>query len=197
MVALKEGHITLLVVLKQYRQRAFPPADLMLHFSRLEVRDGNMESNSSKRQLISREGPDRPIPNTAEWKPRYAPDKLGAVFGAECKAAEERLLQALRHEKDLAIDNFDSGLPFEGLVRRELECLLPRRYAVRSGLVLDRDGRTAGNCDVVVFNDLWFSPAKSPATADSGHAYMPIEGVYAVGEIKQTLSSRELDLGAE
>jgi hypothetical protein len=140
---------------------------------------------------------DPPIPDASKWVPRDASETLSSVFAAECNGAEDRLLQGLRREKSFAIDNFDSGLPFEGLVRDELRLLLPHRYSVTSGLVLDRHGKTGGKCDTIIFNDLWFSPVKSPASKESGTTYVPIEGVYAVGEIKQTLSSSVLDAAME
>lgn len=136
---------------------------------------------------------DRPLPDTRTWRPRDTSSTLATAFAAECKGAEERLLHALAHEKRLAVDSFDSGLPFESLVRREIMRLLPKRYSVTSGRLLDRNGMSAGNCDVVLFNDTWFSPIKSPAAEGLGHPYLPIEGVYAVGEVKQTLSSATLD----
>jgi hypothetical protein len=140
---------------------------------------------------------DPPIPDASKWVPRDASESLSSIFASECNGAEERLLQGLRREKSVAIDNFDSGLPFEGLVRDELRLLLPQRYSVTSGLVLDRQGKTGGKCDTIIFNDLWFSPVKSPASKESGTTYVPIEGVYAVGEIKQTLSASVLDAAME
>lgn len=139
----------------------------------------------------------RPLPDSSKWIPRDASETLASVFAAECNGAEARLLQGLLREKTLAIDNFDSGLPFEGLVREEFKRLLPLRYGVTSGLVVDSLGKTAGGCDLIVFNDTWFSPVKSPATKDSGKPYIPVEGVYGVGEIKQTLSSASLDEAME
>jgi hypothetical protein len=139
----------------------------------------------------------RPLPDASSWGPRDASQTLASAFVEECNAAEERLLRGLQHERKSAVDSFDSGLPFEGLVRHELKRLLPRRYSVTSGLVLDRDGRTAGNCDIVVFNEIWFAPVKCPATEEPGRTYLPVEGVYAVGEVKQTLSSAALDQAME
>ena len=140
---------------------------------------------------------DRPLPDTRTWTPRNASESLSSVFAAECNGAEKRLLQGLQQEKSLAVDNFESGQPFESLVRQEFIRLLPRRYAVTSGRLLDRYGMTAGNCDVVVFNDFWFSPVKSASTTESRNACIPIEGVYGVGEVKQTLSAAVLDEAME
>ncbi|GAA2587326.1 hypothetical protein GCM10010435_76970 [Winogradskya consettensis] len=60
-------------------------------------------------------------------------------------------------------------------------------------MVSDRNGRTAGDCDVVIFNDTWFPSIKQRATLDDRQHVMPIEGVYAVLEVKQTLSLTTLD----
>ena len=139
----------------------------------------------------------RSIPDVASWKPRDTSQTLANVFASECGAVEQRLLHALRHERRLAVDGFDSGLPFESHVRRELGRLLPRRYSVTPGRVVDRDGKSAGHCDAVIFNDFWFSPVKPSATDDPNHSLLPIEGVYAVGEIKQTLSTDTLDQAME
>jgi hypothetical protein len=140
---------------------------------------------------------DRPLPNTTEWTPRDASESLTAVYAAECNAAERRLLTGLQQEKALAVDNFDSGVPFENLVREEFHRLLPQRYAVTSGRLLDRYGKTAGNCDVVIFNDVWFSPVKAASTKESRNSCVPIEGVYGVGEVKQALSAAVLDEAME
>ena len=75
-------------------------------------------------------------------------------------------------------------MPFESLIKKELARLLPQRYAVTSGYLSDREGNTAGHCDLIAFNSVWFSPVKS--AEEKGQEYLPVEGVYAVGEVKQT-----------
>jgi hypothetical protein len=139
----------------------------------------------------------RPLPNVASWKPRDASRSLSAALEKQCQNAEARILQGLRHESDFSVDNFESGLPFEALVRQELRQLLPRRYSISAGLLLDRNGKTAGKCDAVLFNDIWFAPVKAPITKDAGQPYIPIESAYAVGEIKQTMSAATLDKAME
>src|SRR5712692_4367199 len=106
--------------------------------------------------------PDRPLPDPRQWYPRDASQNLLSIFGTECNRAEERLLSGLRHEIETAVDNVDSGVPFEGLARKELKQLLPSRYNVMSARVMDRNGKTAGNCDVVIYNQQWFPLVKAP-----------------------------------
>ncbi|HXA18157.1 MAG TPA: DUF6602 domain-containing protein [Thermoanaerobaculia bacterium] len=100
-------------------------------------------------------------------------------------------------ERRMASEAFDSGLPIEEVVREEFRTLVPARYTVKAGKVVDATGFSAGDCDLVLFNDLWFPAVKPGPIASSRSVILPIEGVYAVGEIKQTLSIKTLDDGLE
>ena len=91
------------------------------------------------------------------------------------------------------IDNYDSGVSFEDILREELSKILPARYSVDNGIVVDRNGKTAGDCDLIIFNDVWFPHVKAAATSVSRRCFFPIEGIYSIGEIKQSLNYRSLD----
>ena len=95
------------------------------------------------------------------------------------------------------IDNFDSGPGIEDVVREELRRLLPSRYGVRAGVVNDSTGRTSGDCDVLLLNEAWFPSIKAGATADSRRFHFPIEAVYGVIEVKQSLNAAALDSAME
>jgi hypothetical protein len=114
-----------------------------------------------------------------------------------CSFAEGQLLRTLAHERSTIVDNFDSGKPFEAAVRDEIANLLPRRYEVTNGTVVDRHGGTAGDCDIVLFNALWFQYANAPASPQAVRRLIPIEGCYALGEVKQRLTARSLDEALE
>jgi hypothetical protein len=60
-------------------------------------------------------------------------------------------------------------------------------------VVVDATGHTAGQCDLVVFNDIWFPVVKAGPAESSRHLILPIEGAYAIGEVKQTLDEATLD----
>jgi hypothetical protein len=49
----------------------------------------------------------------------------------------------------------------------------------------------------VVFNNLWFTPVNAPASTDASRVLIPIDGVYAVGEVKQRLTVKTLDAAME
>ncbi|MFF4126790.1 DUF6602 domain-containing protein [Microbispora rosea] len=135
-----------------------------------------------------------PLPDTSSWQPtRRAGHPLERAFFTRCFELEEILKLKARNERLHNLHNFESGPAVEELIRHELAAMLPARYAVRAGHLIDRYGADAGDCDVIIFNDLWFSHALTGPTADSRRAYYPIDGAYAVLEIKQTLSESTLD----
>jgi hypothetical protein len=129
------------------------------------------------------------IPNTDNWQPRSdATDNLKDIFFKRCLHVEQLILERSRRERQFNIDNFDSGSGLEDIIRDELSQILPERYFITKGTVNDRNGLTAGDQDIIIFNKFWFPFLKSGATKDSRKFHFPIEGIYAIGEIKQTLN---------
>ncbi|MEK6260432.1 MAG: DUF6602 domain-containing protein [Planctomycetota bacterium] len=134
------------------------------------------------------------LPDASEWFPREAAkETIRSSFLRRSNAVEQQILLRSELEREMNIDNFDAGTGVEDIVRDELRRILPSRYSVSAGVLVDRNGMTSGDCDCVVWNDLWFPQVKSGAVDSSRRAYFPIEGVYAIGEIKQTLSYNALD----
>lgn len=75
-------------------------------------------------------------------------------------------------------------------VRRKLEMILPGTVAVATGCVIDSDGLTSNQADVVIYerdNCPVFSINGAPEAT-----YIPCEGVVAVGEVKSDLGTKEL-----
>lgn len=138
------------------------------------------------------------LPDTTRWQPRE--DKVGKLqqsFVKRCIGLEKAISLRVQLEKEMNIDNYDSGPGVEDILREELRYLLPNRYSVRSGVINDRRGRTAGDCDIVIFNDFWFPAIKAGATPESRRFHFPIEGVYSVCEVKQSLDYKLLDEAME
>jgi hypothetical protein len=134
------------------------------------------------------------LPDTSTWQPREdAEEKLSGLFLKRCQEIEARILTRVKNEKDVRIDNFDPGLGIEDIIREELSKLLPKRYSVRKGVLNDRYGKTAGDVDAIIFNDFWFPSIRSGATDESRRFHFPIEGAYAVIEIKSSLDFGSLD----
>jgi hypothetical protein len=134
------------------------------------------------------------LPNANEWQPRAsATETLQEAFLKRCLAVENLIRLCVQAEQEMNIDNFDSGLGIEDVMRDEIRKILPSRYSIERGVLIDRKGQTGGDYDLLVFNESWFPRIKAGATESSRRSYYPIGGAYAVGEIKQTLNYSTLD----
>lgn len=137
-------------------------------------------------------------PDVSQWQPAVSSkDNLRNSLMATCRFAQRRIVSRAEAEIHLNIQNFDSGAGVEDIVREELANLLPARYSVDAGVVNDREGRTAGDCDTLIRDPLWSPVIKPGATACSRRRHFPIEGIYAAAEIKQTLGLDELEKAME
>ena len=138
--------------------------------------------------------PNEGLPDVSLWQPQ--PDRRDTLRNVEmmtCQVAQTRIVARAQAEANFNIQNFDSGPGVEDIVREEVSNLLPERYSVDAGVVNDRFGNTAGDCDMIIRNHHWFPVIKPGATAQSRRIHFPIEAVYACAEIKQTLGFKELD----
>jgi hypothetical protein len=134
------------------------------------------------------------LPPVQDWTPRR--DKTAVLQDAyrrRCQDIERTIVLRATQERGWNLDNFDSGGGVEEILRDELGRLLPKRYDVGAGIVSDAYGYTAGDCDLVVYNGTWFPALKAPAADAGRRTYYPVDGLYAVAEIKQTLSPATLD----
>lgn len=78
----------------------------------------------------------------------------------------------------------------EKSVRKKLEQVLPRGFAVGTGFVIDSFGSTSKQTDVVIY-ERDICPVYT-IDQDESASYFPCEGVIAVGEIKSSLSTKDL-----
>lgn len=137
-------------------------------------------------------------PDVTSWGPKRHPsDSLRHAFHLRCLQVEREILARIAYEKQFNEYSFDSGWAVEDVLRAALKELLPRRYSIYAGSVSDSKGFSAGDCDVVIFNDEWFPVVKAGPSLTSRRLYLPIEGVYAVLEVKQSLSRRALENAME
>lgn len=136
----------------------------------------------------------RKLPSTSAWKPRRLPGgPLESALVRRCQFVERMLQAAVQYERSSREYAFGSGLPVEATLRRELAALLPDRYSVIATTIADTSGNSAGDCDCVIFNRTWFPQLKAPVGDEPRHSIVPVEGVYAVIEVKETLTERAFD----
>jgi hypothetical protein len=66
---------------------------------------------------------------------------------------------------------------------------LPNRYSVDKAIVIDHEGNTSQQIDIVIY-DNWFTPF---IFSQNGFHYIPAEGVYAVFEVKPDINGTTSD----
>ena len=134
------------------------------------------------------------LPDVSGWRPRdNAAAPLREALLKTCRVAQRRIVAGSEAETVFNIDNYDAGAGVEDIVREEHRRLLPNRYMVDAGVVNDRHGSTAGDCDLLIRDAVWSAAVKPGATLESRRVHFPIESIYAAVEIKRTLGFRELD----
>lgn len=62
---------------------------------------------------------------------------------------------------------------------------LPNRYSIDKAIVIDHEGNTSHQMDIVIY-DNWFTPF---IFSQNGFHYIPAEGVYAVFEVKPDIGA--------
>lgn len=72
---------------------------------------------------------------------------------------------------------------------RIIRSYLPNRYAVDSGIIIDSEGKTSDQIDIVIY-DPHYTPVL--LTRESNR-YIPVEAVYAVLEAKPTINKERLE----
>lgn len=114
----------------------------------------------------------------------------GAAFLRNAFAAEE---QVLALEVSLASSSIPhsgtAGSINEGHFIDLLRRYLPKRYEVDSAIVIDSEGRTSHQIDVVIFDNQY-----TPTLLDQkNHRFVPAEAVYAVLEVKPKIDKEYLE----
>ena len=134
------------------------------------------------------------LPDTSLWQPQSKQmNNLTNALMLTCQIAQRRVVARAEAEIAFNIQNYDSGSGVEDIIREEFSHLLPQRYSVDAGVVNDRLGNSAGDCDMLIRDQTWSPIIKPGATGQSRRFHFPIEGMYAAVEIKQTLGFGQLD----
>ncbi len=115
--------------------------------------------------------------------------KNGAKFLKDAFSTEQEVLRKkLLHAASSVTHDGELGGVSEGHFIEFLQNYLPKRYAVDSAIVIDSNGRTSDQIDIVIF-DNQYTPLLLP---QQRHRYVPAEAVYAVLEVKQKIDKGNL-----
>jgi hypothetical protein len=106
---------------------------------------------------------------------------LGNVFQEFGKEMRNHFINTLAY-----VDHpLELGLARERLLVDYLERLVPERFKISTGFVIDSKGNRSRQMDVVIYDKIVASPFELP-----GHLnFFPCECVVAVGEVKSTINS--------
>lgn len=121
--------------------------------------------------------------------PPLEPFDLAGAFANQ----EDVLAATLRSSRSIASQPGIVGDATEYGWREMLSDFLPGRYGVDSGKVVDSRGHQSEQIDIIIY-DTFYSPLMFIVGDD---IFVPVESVYAVLEVKQTLNKAHLDAAAK
>lgn len=96
--------------------------------------------------------------------------------------------QSASIRRDFAVHRLSAGGNREDLVERFLAEHLPERFGVSTGLVISHDGLFSNQADLVVVDTV----NNAPLYGSFRNKLWPVESVYALVEVKTSLSPSEL-----
>lgn len=103
---------------------------------------------------------------------------------------QRHLLAALEIVPELTAHGTTIGDDSEANWSRVLAEFLPGRYGVAKGQVMDADGNTSEQIDLLIY-DTQYTPLLAKTSA--GDLFVPAEAVYAVFEVKQQMDKPLMD----
>ncbi len=110
---------------------------------------------------------------------------LAGIFKSDAEALQRAREEAIRiHPTDIRA----AGNQVEQSVRDYLKRMLPPRYYVTSGHLIDSSNLVSPQLDVIIADN--FS-LPSLLTTKDGTEYVPVTSVYAIGEVKSTYYQSE------
>jgi len=92
-------------------------------------------------------------------------------------------------KSDIIKHNLEKGLGNEEILRNLIKDFLPDKYGVAKGKVINEQGKSSKHCDIIVYDSL---NCPKLFIDENRNQILPIEGVYAVLEVKSTLTSKLL-----
>ncbi|GMO11149.1 DUF6602 domain-containing protein [Bradyrhizobium ottawaense] len=94
-----------------------------------------------------------------------------------------------RHLAQLMPHNGELGRNAEEILKSILEKILPKRFSVGTGVIINARGEVSQQTDIVIYDGFY----NSPLLSEFGSCVYPAEMVYATIEVKTVLKKSELD----
>lgn len=106
--------------------------------------------------------------------------ELSALF----QSMQEQMKSQLNTNRAFIRHPGSKGDALENAWIEWLQIYLPNRYSIDKAIVIDHQGNTSDQIDIVIY-DNWFTPF---IFNQNGFKYIPAEGVYAVFEVKPDIN---------
>lgn len=127
-------------------------------------------------------------------KAKTVSEQDGAAFLRQSFAMEQEVLRVkLKLASESVSHSGELGNVTENHFIEFLKRYLPKRYSVDSGIVIDSNGKTSDQIDIIIF-DNQYTPV---LLAQHNHRYVPAEAVYAVLEVKPSIDKQYLEYAGE
>lgn len=97
---------------------------------------------------------------------------------------QSQMISQLNTNRKFITHSGSKGDALENAWIEWLSKYLPNRYSVDKAIVIDHEGNTSHQIDIVIY-DNWFTPF---IFSQNGFHYIPAEGVYAVFEVKPDIA---------
>lgn len=108
----------------------------------------------------------------------------------EMLLAKQETLRAILGESKEIKHPVGNGDNSEGGWKEFLEKILPKKYGVDDGFVIDCEGNISDQIDIIIYDNLYSPYIMS---SGSGVKYIPAEAVYAIVEIKPIITKAYLE----
>ncbi|MDL2239152.1 hypothetical protein LJC25_01880 [Bacteroidales bacterium OttesenSCG-928-K03] len=96
---------------------------------------------------------------------------------------QSQMIAQLNTNREFITHPGSKGDSLENAWTEWLRKYLPNRYSVDKAIIIDHEGNTSHQIDIVIY-DNWYTPF---IFSQNGFHYIPAEGVYAVFEVKPDL----------
>ncbi len=95
---------------------------------------------------------------------------------------------------ELIKHSLEKGLSNESILREILRVTLPKNYGIGKGKIVSSEGEMSRQCDIIIYDAL-----NCPClfTDENMNQVLPIEGIYAVVEVKTRLTKSTMRIGFE
>lgn len=94
----------------------------------------------------------------------------------------EAIIELIEHPGEKGNEN-------ENILINFLRDFLPKKYSIGTGFLIDSDGNTSSQCDLIIYDNL-FNPNLMKF---DNNQYFPIESVYGIIEVKTCLRANDLE----